>query len=113
MKVRVLGNRRKDPDEFWMLSRWRNPADRAAAGGDAHAGHPLAGTRDHRPGDGGADIDHGRQARRERGDRCPRKTLVDALKQRMTLHSTDRLTAKRDFVELAVDLTKRGGFVEV
>jgi beta-lactamase superfamily II metal-dependent hydrolase len=43
----------------------------------------------------------------------PRKTLVEALKQRMTLYSTDELKAKEHFVELELDLTKRGGFVEV
>lgn len=44
----------------------------------------------------------------------PRKTLVDALKQRMKkLYSTDELPAKKHFVELELDLTKRGGFVEV
>jgi beta-lactamase superfamily II metal-dependent hydrolase len=46
--------------------------------------------------------------------RVPQGNLVRALKERMTLYSTEDLGAGRDFLELEVDLSKRGaGFVEM
>jgi beta-lactamase superfamily II metal-dependent hydrolase len=43
----------------------------------------------------------------------PRATLVEALRRRMTLHSTEDFAAGADYLELMVDLSNGGTFVKV
>ncbi len=45
--------------------------------------------------------------------RIPRATLVEALAQRMTLHSTEDLPPERPFAEVVAELSSDGGFEQV
>jgi hypothetical protein len=45
--------------------------------------------------------------------RVPRASLVEALSERMTLHSTESLRPERPFAEVVADLSSDRGFQQV